>query len=669
MKSLSNGAAKRHIPKAQEYESYFEKKKPDDFGLSDITQVLVVSDLHLGEGQLPDSAYWDRLENFTCDAEFEEFLQYKQDDTERIKLEPASPRERAWPSAQNEIILPEKKLLVLNGDFIDFLRVMRTPQKKNGESEASADNPKDELAEWRAWLEALLPHVPEEKKKQAIKNFEAFQTDWKKYVFGHRWRHYLLLLFSRRLRKIRRQKHYGLDAEDFKSVYRLEIVAQGHEKIFKALADWLDKGSALAIITGNHDQEMDQELVQAWFRQKLGATGARANRLQFFSQGLELCGQIRLEHGHRYEWHTKTETLDRGKETQVVILPPGSFFNRFFVNKIETVVPYLDNVRPVTRVIAYLFRSHTLEALGMLGQGAKAVLKLLLSCNGRALRFLGYSVLALAGALFTGFNFVAWGVLFGLANCRALVAHLLILLPAALLTGILIWVWNQIANRGAGLVAGLLHKPNALRRLAFFAIALLVFLLPLVDAIFWLKTTDKTLTWEILFQHWPASESIASDFFMWLLRSLKSSFQTIVQLLRPLAMMTFAAWGLKLLTEALRPHFNLTEVREKMTADWPEAAPRFATCGHTHIPDRQTWKEEKVTYLNSGTWNLVFEYESDVVRDDLSKTFVEFVLTEGKWEGDLWRWDPPKIRENKVVLLEPRKATTVRTEHVQTVTQ
>lgn len=51
----------------------------------------------------------------------------------------------------------------------------------------------------------------------------------------------------------------------------------------------------------------------------------------------------------------------------------------------------------------------------------------------------------------------------------------------------------------------------------------------------------------------------------------------------------------------------------------------------------------------------MFEYDTDVVRDDLTKTFVEFYQNKnGEWEGELRRWESPMIRENKVVLIEPR---------------
>lgn len=662
MKAHQNNAAQPRVAKAQTGENYFAIRDAKGFGPEEITQVLVVSDLHLGEGQLRGSAYWDRLENFTCDAEFKEFLQYKQDDEKRAERKPDSIRERDWP-IDNGIIPPSQKLLVLNGDFIDFLRIMRTPPTKRAEH---STHTRDDWGEWKTWLEALKKVVSAPKLNEAIGNLKTFQEDWTRYALEHRWWHYLLLPFSKRLRAIRRQVHYGLDTEDFKSIYRLEIAAKGHEEVFDALHEWLRRGSAIAIVSGNHDQEMDQELVQAWFRHKLKTDKVR---LQFFSQGVELCEQIRLEHGHRYEWHTRTEALARDRKSQPVTLPPGSFFNRFFVNKIETVAPYLDNVRPITRVVSYLFRSHTLEALGLLGQGFKAALRLLFSRNTKALRFLGYSFLALCNALLTGLNVGLWAMLFVLANCRAFVTHLVVLVPALVLTGVLFWAWNQIAQLVKTLVTSLLRKPETpherhkpskyvWRRLAFFAIVLTMFVWPLIDAILWWRVERDALSWQILFQNWPAAESLVRDFFTWLLRGLSNSFQTIILFFAPLFKVTLAAWGLRLLMEGLRPHFKVAEIREKMTDGWEAPSPRFISCGHTHIPDKRIWEEESLTYLNSGTWNLVFEYESDVVRDDLSKTFVEFILRGHEWEGELWRWEPPKIRENKVVLLEPRHMKT-----------
>ena len=45
--------------------------------MSDVSQILVVSDLHLSEGLCKDGIHWHRRENFPFDEAFGEFLEVK----------------------------------------------------------------------------------------------------------------------------------------------------------------------------------------------------------------------------------------------------------------------------------------------------------------------------------------------------------------------------------------------------------------------------------------------------------------------------------------------------------------------------------------------------------------------------------------------------------------
>lgn len=636
MKAHQSNAAQPRVAQTQSLEEYFVARKPEHFGLEEIKQVLVVSDLHLGEGQLPASAYWDRLENFTTDEEFVEFLEYKQSGEAANE---ASVRERAWPVLLNGGIKEEHKLLVLNGDFLDFLRVTCTP---------SAANMQEDFARWREALAALPEDVLQ--KTKALTNFEAYQKKWEKFASAKSRRQKFFSILFFKDWGLKREKKYGFNADDFKSIYRLDAVAKGHPKIFEALKQWIKQGSALAIVTGNHDPEFDQTLVQAWLRQKLGADSPSSEkRLQFFPRGVDLWGRIRLEHGQRYEWHTATESLAPKSATQEITLPAGSFFNRYFVNKVETVAPYLDNVRPVTRVIAYLVRHRTLETLGMLGQLGRAVLLLLFTGSWSARLFLGYSTLAFANGLMGAANFIAWFAFIPLALYRAFRIDWRVGILGVMLTAVLVWLWNLIAERSS---AWLLHRKA--RALVIVAVIALAILAPTFGVIAWLRSGNSVSNFLALLH--PLAPVQKHDFVEWLVANLKTPQWDLLLSFWPFAALTLMAWGMKLVIQAARPHFDKKQVRAKMMEGW-RASPekRFASCGHTHIPDKQNWPEDNAVYLNSGTWTQVFEYDTDVVRDDLTKTFVEFYQNKnGEWEGELRRWESPMIRENKVVLIEPR---------------
>src|SRR3984893_10239529 len=68
-------------------------------------EIFVISDLHLADGLGPDGRYGGN-ENFFCDSSFRRFLR----------------QAHSNPGPTNAI-------LIINGDFVDFLRVMYVPRE------------------------------------------------------------------------------------------------------------------------------------------------------------------------------------------------------------------------------------------------------------------------------------------------------------------------------------------------------------------------------------------------------------------------------------------------------------------------------------------------------------------------------------------------------------
>ncbi len=82
-----------------------EKDYPEVVNVEEEThQVVVVSDLHLSGGQYEEDGKYRATENFFYDDEFAGFLSYLQ----------RNRGERPWK-------------LIINGDFIDFIRLTETP--------------------------------------------------------------------------------------------------------------------------------------------------------------------------------------------------------------------------------------------------------------------------------------------------------------------------------------------------------------------------------------------------------------------------------------------------------------------------------------------------------------------------------------------------------------
>ncbi len=194
----------------------------DTSTLSDqpLSRILILSDLHLSTGQLPETLLWDRLENFTADADFDTLLTEKR------------------TAAQ---IQTSKALLVINGDFIDFLRITRIP----GE---------DDLRRWRDELELVASEPNSAVRDGVLEDFDTFARQWRKYVLqenSSRLRQWL----TTEGKAFRSEQRFGLKTQDYKSVFRLLLTIEGHPRLFRSLAAWLGAGHPLLILTGNHDSD------------------------------------------------------------------------------------------------------------------------------------------------------------------------------------------------------------------------------------------------------------------------------------------------------------------------------------------------------------------------------------------------------------------------------
>ena len=172
-------------------------------------EIFVVSDFHLGQGRDPVTERFSRTENFLSDQAFSRFLDY------------------AGPGQQ--------KLLIINGDTFDFVRIYQYPREEK------------ELQEWSDFLKEL----------------EVVKTPAE-----------LRLSISRKERK------FGLGTEDYKSVWKLLQIANGHREFFQALASWIGRGGLLLLSKGNHDLELYWPLVRKAIGQFLQREGADGHAVQ-----------------------------------------------------------------------------------------------------------------------------------------------------------------------------------------------------------------------------------------------------------------------------------------------------------------------------------------------------------------------------------------------------
>lgn len=256
-------------------------------------RVVVVGDLHLGPGQDAQTGRYSPTENFLSDRAFGDFLAYHRAHSE-------APR-----------------LLVLNGDVLDFLRIATHPA-----SEA-------DFAAWHQELTALGRDVPLEDLKTLH----------------------------------RKERRFGLRTTDYKSVWKLRQIASGHRAFFDSLGAWVADDGHILFVTGNHDVELYWPLVQAAIRREIGRgqPGLAAEERVTFAHDHVRLANLYIEHGHRFESITAVQgdpTLPGDEELR---LPLGSFVNRYLINHLEGLDPFLDNVRPLDRMLWRMARRHPLR--------------------------------------------------------------------------------------------------------------------------------------------------------------------------------------------------------------------------------------------------------------------------------------------------------------------
>ena len=274
--------------------------------------IFVVSDLHAAGGR-NNSGVFGGTENFYADVAFRRFLDHA-----------------------HHSLDGKSGVVVINGDFVDFLRIVSVPEP-------------GEIGIWRQMLREVGIHKEKEALASSISPDE--------------------------------REKYGLKTHDFKSVWKLHTCLEGHADLFDGLAEWLKRGHNIVLVKGNHDLEWYWPAVRNTLRLSLAKrislrtrkplmkilTKVVLPRLTFIDDALILDQDLYIEHGHRYDKfsHVRGGPLwgDRREELNI---PFGSFINRYLLNTLELVYPYLDNVRPAQNILHLLMRERFFLGLKIL---------------------------------------------------------------------------------------------------------------------------------------------------------------------------------------------------------------------------------------------------------------------------------------------------------------
>ncbi len=353
------------------------------------TNFLIVSDLHLSEGFRPEAAKWSPNEDFLSDKAFADFLRFHE--THR----------------QNE--LPWK--LIIAGDGFEFLQILSLPAADPNELKRRIDD----------LVLAENPHpachvvaMPEQRKKQALECLDdSIQSMQEQHGDTHRvliqqaeelraWGEEIsldriwdlermttelrILACRQDPRLSKNERRYGLGTTAPEAVWKLDRISEGHPIFFSALALFLDQGNSLVVMTGNHDIELFWPEVQERIRELVLDAAADLHLSDppwptesiDVTQGIEKLdtyihahctfvpwiffepGLVYIEHGNQYEladFFTDFVYPILPHDKKRLRLPPGSFFVRYFFNKVEETFPFADNIRPITRFITWSFQN------------------------------------------------------------------------------------------------------------------------------------------------------------------------------------------------------------------------------------------------------------------------------------------------------------------------
>ncbi|MEW6418638.1 MAG: metallophosphoesterase [Nitrospirota bacterium] len=164
----------------------------------------------------------------------------------------------------------------------------------------------------------------------------------------------------------KRERQLGLGISVVKTLWKLNILMNGHWIFFHALKEFVLRGNEVIIIPGNHDIEWMIPEVQERFKEKLSADIPEdkktefINRIQFvpwFYYDPYL--SVFVEHGSQYDpLNSFDYFLCPYRKDGTLELPAGSFFVRYLFNRVEQYYPFADNMKPMSRFICWALKRH-----------------------------------------------------------------------------------------------------------------------------------------------------------------------------------------------------------------------------------------------------------------------------------------------------------------------
>jgi len=137
----------------------------------------------------------------------------------------------------------------------------------------------------------------------------------------------------------------------------IKSIIEGHRKVFQAMGEFARKnGNSVTYIVGNHDQAMLWPACREYLNQVVGAQIRYKNIVYYFDG-------VHIEHGHMHEAATRMDPrrffLKKQLDEPILNLPFGSHFFVEFVLKIKQKYPFVDKIRPFSRMARWALFNET----------------------------------------------------------------------------------------------------------------------------------------------------------------------------------------------------------------------------------------------------------------------------------------------------------------------
>ena len=181
------------------------------------------------------------------------------------------------------------------------------------------------------------------------------------------------------------EQDYGLGTTAEESEWKLQRIAQGHQRFFAALGWFVAHGNHIVVTRGNHDIELYWPEVRDRFTKEVGRAYTREwlkldhgppvrpeeleARIHFYPWFYHEPGRVYVEHGCQYEAANHFRDFLNPvlpDDPAHIELPWGSLFVRYLFNKVEDVHPFADNIKPATRYLAWAFKTNPVQAIEVL---------------------------------------------------------------------------------------------------------------------------------------------------------------------------------------------------------------------------------------------------------------------------------------------------------------